>query len=114
MNTICMEEPSEGILTLFGQREVTQERNEMNVKNVGECLVVFHPFRPTCALTLARNPVRRKASGHHPSFMTHMRIHTGEKSYEFNQHRRGYTIGRSCINARTVERLHQEQEPDRA
>jgi len=130
MNTVCVEKQSEAIQTLFGPREITQERNEMNVKNVGKCLVILHPFRPMCDLMLARNPVNvfsvGKLVGHHSSFMTHVRIHIGEKPYEFNQRGKLFRSslslailkrihnGRSCINAMTVERLCQEQEPDHA
>ena len=111
MNTVCVEKPSEGILTSFHPREVTQERNEMNVKNVGECLLTLHPFGPT--RDLIRNPMRGKAFGHHSSFMTHVQIHAGEKPCDFDQCGRGHTVGRSCTNGMTVERLHPEQEPDR-
>lgn len=50
-----MEKPSEGILTLLCPREMTRERNAMNIKNLGRRLVIPYPLGSTCNLMLLRN-----------------------------------------------------------
>lgn len=106
MNTVCVEKPSEAILTLLGPREITQERNEMNVKNVGECLVIFHPFGPMCELMLARNPVNVFSVGNllvltHP--LWHMCEATLERNYEFHQCGK---VFRSSLSLAVLKRIH--------
>lgn len=54
-NGTYMEKPSEGILTILCPREITRERNAMNVKNVRRRLVTLYPLGSTCNLRLLRN-----------------------------------------------------------
>ena len=56
MNTVCVEKPSEGILTWL-LRGITQARNAMNVKNVGKHLVILPSLGSTCDHTLVRKPI---------------------------------------------------------
>lgn len=106
MNSVCVEKPSEGILTLLGPREITQERNEMNVKNVGECLFILHPFGPMCELMLARNPMNVFSVGNllvltHP--LWHMCESTLERKYEFHQCGK---VFKSSLSLAILKRIH--------
>lgn len=56
MNIICVGKPWKGILILFCWREITQERNAMNVKNMGKCLVILYPLGSTRDLMLMWKP----------------------------------------------------------
>lgn len=58
MNRINVEKPPEGILTILCPREITQERNAMNVKNMAKCLVILHPLGSMCdGAQLVRSPI---------------------------------------------------------
>lgn len=50
MNVLYVEKASEE-MDIFSPREITQERNAMNVKNV----VILHPLRSMLNLMLVRN-----------------------------------------------------------
>lgn len=45
---IYVDKPSEANLMIVCRREILQERNAMNVKNVGKCLVILHPLGSMC------------------------------------------------------------------
>lgn len=48
MHVIDVDKPSEANLTILCPREIPQERNAMNVKHVGKCLVILRPLGATC------------------------------------------------------------------
>ena len=55
MNTVCVEKPSEEILTWL-LRGITQVWNVMNVNNVGKYLVILPSLGSTCDHMLVRKP----------------------------------------------------------
>ena len=58
MNIIYVAKPPEEILTILHPREITQERNAVNVKNMGKCIVILHCLGSMCDRSqLVRSPI---------------------------------------------------------
>jgi len=58
MNIIYVAKPPEEILTILHPREITQQRNAVNVKNMGKCIVILHCLGSMCDRSqLVRSPI---------------------------------------------------------